>query len=177
MDLDESEYTSWVRFVFACQVKVSDIIRRKAARRQFALYSQCAWTEDGKVLNDVVWRERSAGGSGSSEYSDDPWAKKGQGTPPDLQLPTIDFSDWARLSLLKTDKVVVRSRLKSPVSVLRKMAQDGTLCLVDEFHVVDPTRISEKERTELCDTATAVRWLARGTSCVTKLIGVTCSAS
>jgi hypothetical protein len=172
MDLNENDYVDWTRFLFACQPKLSDIIRRKAARRQFTLYSQCAFTEDGQVLNDVVWRER-----GSSEtYTDDPWSKKG-GVPVELQLPSIDFSDWARLSLLKTDKVVIRSRLKSPVAVLRKMAQDGTLCLIDEFHVMDPMRIAEKERSELCDTAAAVRWLARGTACVTKLIGVTCSAS
>ncbi|KAI9019106.1 hypothetical protein DFJ74DRAFT_708303 [Hyaloraphidium curvatum] len=173
MDLGENEYVDWVRYVFACQPKVSDIIRRKASRRQFTLYGSCAWTEDGRVLNDVVWRERRA----EDNYYDDPWTNKKAATPPDLQLPTLDFSDWARLSLVKSDKVVVRSRLRSPVPLLRKMAQDGTLCLVDEFHVVDPAKVSEKDRTELCATAAAVRWLAMGPGCVTKLMGVTCSAS
>lgn len=169
MDLDDTSYTSYIRYAFACQPKLSDILRRKASRRQFTLFSQCGWTEDGRVLNDLVWRDRERG------YTADPWERKGW--PANLELETVDFSDWARLAFLKSDKLVVRSLLKNPVPVIRKMAQDGTLCLVDELHIADTGRMEEGERKEMCEMAEAVRWLARGTGCVTKVIGVSCATA
>jgi hypothetical protein len=142
---NEDSQMDVVKYAFACNPKVSDLLRRKAARHEFTLFPHCAATYDGHVTHPV---------------SHDDVIK-------DVSIPSIHFSDWLRNTVAPNDRVLVRTRYNA--ALLRHLVMEGTLCLIDELNIID----SGAHDTEFCQVSRSIEWM-QGAGCNVKLVGAKC---